>query len=179
MTPTVPPSSWNRDETTVRRNTPRSGLRCSVGAGLVAVLAITACGASRTTSLASQQAPSAFIGDGVCAAELGAYGYSLRPPPQSSSPTHSKDEAINAARSDLIPEAAKGTADAYLAVVSNSTQASGSNSPSTLTWVVEVNGLDHPYGIGGALHPQTIHLHHLLDFIDATTLTPQGDVSCP
>jgi hypothetical protein len=159
------------------RLSPRSLLNASAAAGLVGLLALTASSVSGT-SPRPQPSSTALIGDGVCAAELQGYGYSLSTPASSVVPAHGRNEAIAAAQSDIPRATALGVVDAYLAVMHNATPLPGRNTNSTLTWVVEINGLDYPYSSGFADHSQTVHLHHVLDFIDANTLTPESDISC-
>jgi hypothetical protein len=121
--------------------------------------------------------------DGVCSANLARGQTSLQPTEIVA--TRSSNWAVAAARSSMVNVPAGATWQSYYASVTTSLPDNSSGKPlvNRPVWVVEVNGLNYPYGgqphaPGDSPAPQ-LYLHHILDVWDDQTGTELFDVSCP
>jgi hypothetical protein len=132
----------------------------------------------------------ASIGDGVCTDHINAVKNSTalaKPPGPGVKPVHTKAEALEADRDATSRFRDLGVHDAYFALVDVFDASLGDPSKAGLTgdrpmWVVEINNLNTPWGVGGPRHsgpPVTVMMHHIVSFYDDATLRLIVGVMCP
>jgi hypothetical protein len=148
-----------------------------VVAGLVVTEMANSSSSPKADSIPAATSAAAHPGDGVCAVSMAAY-HDVLENVGTASAVHSRNDALDVVMAQS-PHASMGTLDAYFALF---TSHSGKVPPTRMSvWVVEINGLDHPWSGGQAVSgtPATVMIHHIVFVLSDADLHTVAAYMCP